>query len=148
MDLALVAPSTDPDGSGPSPSNTVDTAHPNWHPVPMTAAPSGAPLFVATERLGWPPAPRGWRRWIPWETQRQMVYGDRPDEPSATCHLQRDEEETALCGYEWEGLTPVPGSPDWTEPHPEIRCSECSTAAGVLDEDPAGRRYRYQWSDG
>lgn len=114
----------------------------------MTAAASGAPLFVATERLGWPPAPRGWRRWIPWETQKQMVYDDRPGEPSATCHLQRDEEEVALCGYEWEGLTPVPGSPDWTELHPEMRCDECSAAAGLLEEDPAGRRYRYQWSDG
>jgi hypothetical protein len=83
---------------------------------------------------------------MPWETQKQMVYGDRPYEPSATCHLQRNERENALCEYPWEGLTPIPGSPDWTDLHPEMRCDECSLAAGISTEDPAGRHYRYRWS--
>jgi hypothetical protein len=102
-------------------------------------------LFVSTERLGWPPRPRGLRRWLPGETQTKMVDDDRPDEPSATCHLQRDERENALCGYQWEGLTAVPGLPAWTDLHPEMRCSQCCRAAGVPKEDPAGRRYRLDW---
>jgi len=47
-------------------------------------APGSADGFVvSTERLGWPPPRRGWRRCVPWETQTQMVYDDRSDEPTA-----------------------------------------------------------------
>ena len=102
-------------------------------------------LIVVTERLGWPPARLGWRRWIPWETQTQMVYDDHSEDPTATCHLQRDLETPALCGYPWECLVPVPASPDWTDLHPEIRCAECSDVAGIRTEDPAGHSYHYRW---
>ena len=106
----------------------------------------GAALIVSTERLGWPPARRGWRRWIPWETQSQLIYADHPDEPSATCRLQRHERAVALCGYPWELLAPVPASPAWGDLHPEMRCDACSGVAGITTEDPAGRQYGYRWS--
>src|SRR5438477_9611173 len=102
-------------------------------------------FVVSTERLGWPPPRHGWRRWVPWETQTQMVYDDRPDEPSATCHLQRDEQSKALCGYPWEQLVAIPGAPSWTDLHPEMRCRKCTDAAEFTKEDPMGRAYRHQW---
>jgi hypothetical protein len=104
-------------------------------------------LHVATERLGWPPGRKRWRRWFG-ELQTRMVYDDRPNEPTATCHLQRHEDENALCGYHWEGLVLVPGSPTWTDLHPNLRCSDCSRGAGVPKEDPEGLQYRHDWGKG
>src|SRR4051794_4578121 len=105
---------------------------------PPVSDPTIERLFVSAERLGWPPRRRWWLRWVPWETQTRMVYEDRAEEPSATCHLQRDDRENALCGYEWEGLVMVPGHPQWTDLHPEMRCDECSKAAAFDIEHPAG----------
>jgi hypothetical protein len=98
-----------------------------------------ANMLVATERLGWPLPSQGWRRWLPWETQRRIVYDDRPEEPSATCHLQKQDRERALCGYPWERLIVVPGSPKWTDLHPDIRCRMCSEIAGSRTEEPTVR---------
>jgi hypothetical protein len=106
---------------------------------------SAPDLLVSTERLGWPPKPTGWRRFSLGEKQDRLVYDDRPSEPSATCHLQRNEREAALCGYQWEQLVLIPGTPRWSDLHPMLRCSECSKAAGILKEDPTGRDYRYRW---
>lgn len=90
-------------------------------------------------------ARRRWWHLLPWETQRRLVYDDRPDEPRATCHLQVTEEQDALCGFQWDGLVIVPGDPGWTDLHPSLGCDGCSRAAGVTDEDPAGRSFRHQW---
>jgi hypothetical protein len=76
-----------------------------------------------------------------------MVYDDRPDEPSATCHLQRDDRENALCDFPWECLVLVPESPSWTDLHPDMRCPKCSHTAGITTEDPADRQYRFRWPD-
>jgi hypothetical protein len=105
-------------------------------------------LLVATERLGWPVPRRGWRRWLPWETQKEMVYDDRSNEPTATCHLQRHENENALCGYEWEGLVPVPESPPWTDLHRNFRCTGFSRIVGIPKEDTKGHHYRHDWGTG
>jgi hypothetical protein len=83
-------------------------------------------LLVATERLGWPAPSRGWRRWVPRESQSPMVYGDGPGEPSGTCHLQLEDRENSLCGFPWEGLVVVPGSPACTDLHPEMRCPKAA----------------------
>lgn len=93
--------------------------------------------FVSTERLG---SPHG-------VVARMLGVSRRWDEdqPSATCHLQVKDEENALCGYEWEGLTRVPGDPSWTDLHPGLRCDTCSAVVGVQDEDPEGRLYRFSW---
>ncbi len=104
-----------------------------------------ADLFVSTERLGWPPRPQGWRRFVPWETQDRFVYEDRPEEPTATCHLQRDDREDALCGYEWEGLIAVPGNPEWTDLAPYMRCDQCEAASGIPVVEPSDRTNRYSW---
>ena len=74
-----------------------------------------------------------------------MVYEDHPEEPSATCHLQRDDTEDALCGYAREQLIPIPGGPGWGDLHPILRCSKCSKVAGVPKENPEGRQYRHSW---
>lgn len=91
--------------------------------------------FVSTERLG---SPHGL-------VARMLGFSGRAgeDQPTATCHLQATDEENTLCGYEWEGLTRVPGDPAWTDLHPELRCDICSAVAGVQDEDPEGRSYRF-----
>ena len=92
-------------------------------------------VFVSTERLG---SPHG--------LAAQLLGLEHPVDdgrPTATCHLQVMEEENALCGYEWEGLTRVPGDPSWTDVHPELRCDTCSIAVGVRDEDPEGRSYLF-----
>lgn len=92
---------------------------------------------VATERLGSPHHLWDWLRGRP-----------RPHDigrPTATCHLQLEDEENALCGYQWEGLNRVPGNPTWTDLHPDLRCDACSAVVGVLDEDPEGRTYRFSW---
>jgi hypothetical protein len=86
-------------------------------------------LIVGTERLGYPPPPTGWRRWLPWETQTQLVYDDRPTEPTAPCHLQVAEDQPALCGYQWECLVTIPNSPTWADIDEIWRCQECSTMA-------------------
>jgi len=86
-------------------------------------------LIVGAERLGYPPPRTDWRRWLPWETQTQLVYDDRPTEPTATCHLQVAEDQPALCGYQWEGLVTVPNSPAWADIDESWRCRVCSRLA-------------------
>jgi hypothetical protein len=89
-------------------------------------------VIVSTERLGWP-----------------KIFGARQhaDEPSATCHLQPESYREALCGYPWESLVAVPGDPAWSDLHPDLRCDDCASAAGLADEDPTGKVYRYSWAD-
>lgn len=85
-------------------------------------------LVVATERLGWPPT----------LTRRLAARLRREDPPptadadraTATCHLQPAEDAPALCGMPWETVLTIPGSPRWTDVHPELRCRECDEAAG------------------
>jgi len=85
-------------------------------------------LLVATERLGWPGEESG-RLERAGFVQRRLTYPSNPEEPTATCHLQRAEDEDALCGYQWEGLVRVPGAttledvPEWS------RCQRCAEAA-------------------
>jgi deoxycytidylate deaminase len=100
-------------------------------------------LIVSTERLGWPPLRAGLARFLPGEYQNGLVFAEEPERPTATCHLQVAAEETALCGYQWEGLATVPGAVAWEDLHPDLRCKECSLAAQRPLEDPAGRSYRY-----
>lgn len=92
--------------------------------------------LVSTERLGWPPK-RLRRAWWPIETQKQRRYDDEPDRPTATCHLQEESEQPALCGYPWELLVTVPSQPSWTQLHPDLRCDECASASGGVT-DPGG----------
>jgi hypothetical protein len=84
-------------------------------------------VIVGTERLGWPPPPKGWRRFVPWETQSQLVYDDRSDEPTACCHLQPHEEAPALCGFPWEALVAVPGDRSWDDIEEWMRCDKCAS---------------------
>lgn len=106
------------------------------------------PFTVSTERIGWPR--RRW--WHPFtavlgEYQGRLRYELCPDMPTATCHLQPSEHEPALCGHPWELLVPIPGDPDWTELHPEMRCEDCLEAAGLEREDASNRSYRYWWPE-
>jgi hypothetical protein len=106
-------------------------------------------LVVSTERLGWPPPPHGWRAitGLFYEYQDRLQYEIDPDLPTATCHLQRSVETAALCGYPWECLIAVPGSPAWTDLHPDLRCDVCEDEAGIRREEPAGRSYRFRSPD-
>lgn len=88
-------------------------------------------LIVATERLGYPPQRRGWRKFLPWEYQGQMRYPDRTDEPTAACHLQRDDDQPALCGFPWEALIEVPGQPRWEDLDTWLRCDRCDALQGT-----------------
>ena len=72
-----------------------------------------------------------------------IAVPNRPDQPTATCHLIHLEDRPALCGYEWEGLVPVPGHPDWGEFHPDLRCGECEVAAGLEREEVDDQTYRF-----
>jgi hypothetical protein len=58
---------------------------------------------VATERLGIPgdESSRLERRGV---VQKKLVYPTRSDQPTATCHLQPDPQEKALCGTSGKGL--------------------------------------------
>lgn len=92
--------------------------------------------FVSTERLGWP-TERWWRHltaWVPGEFQGRLQYEVERERPTAECHLQAQDEEPAACGYPWEGLVRVPGDPAWRELHPDLRCEDCETAAGIENE--------------
>lgn len=91
--------------------------------------------FVSTERLG---PPRGIAAGVLGVSRRAAG-----DAPTATCHLQVREEENAICGYEWEGLTRVPGAPRWADLHPELRCDACSAVLGIQDQDPKGGSYPF-----
>jgi hypothetical protein len=109
---------------------------------------SDVDLTVSTERLGWPRR-RGWRilTGVLGEYQGRMRYEVEPDMPTATCHLQPSEGEPALCGYPWEGLIRVPGNPQWTDLHPDMRCDECEAKAGIEREDPSQQTYQYHYPD-
>jgi hypothetical protein len=78
-------------------------------------------VIVATERLGTPGDESGWleRRGI---EQKRLTYPNNPDQPTATCHLQQDEHQNALCGYQWEGLVPVPGAELFNDVPVSLRC--------------------------
>ena len=79
-------------------------------------------FLVGTERLGLPSKPN-WRERHGWTLRLQNDV--EPQTPTATCHLLAAAEEPALCGYQWEGLVTVPGSPAWTDIDAGWRCSEC-----------------------
>lgn len=100
---------------------------------------------VATERLGWPRR----RRWSLFgflvDVQRQLVYDDEPDRPTATCHLQTTDDRAALCGFPWEMLIEIPGPVGWQELHPDLRCDQCSERAALPLGDPA-ETYRFDYS--
>jgi hypothetical protein len=85
-------------------------------------------LIVTTERLGIPGDESGWleRRGI---EQKRLTYPDKSDRPTATCHLQPDGRQNALCGYQWEGLVPVPGAVTLSDVPIGLRCPKCLTAA-------------------
>ena len=104
-------------------------------------------LIVSTERLGWPAPRAGWRRRLPWETQRRLVYEDRPEEPSATCHLQRQEREPALCGFHWERLIVVPGGRGWMDLESELRCKRCGEVLAVPSLGVAGAVFVFDSGD-
>jgi hypothetical protein len=87
-------------------------------------------VMIGTERLGWPRPAKGWRQFVPWESQSQLVYDDRPEEPTACCHLQPAEESPALCGFPWECLVTVPGERSWESLEDWMRCDECVKASG------------------
>jgi hypothetical protein len=84
--------------------------------------------IVSTERLGVPGDESGWleRRGI---EQKRLTYPNQPDRPTATCHLQPHERENALCGYQWEGLVPIPGAASLDDVPEEMRCPRCRSAA-------------------
>jgi hypothetical protein len=99
---------------------------------------------VATERLGWPRR----RRSSPFglgELQRQLVYDDEPDRPTATCHLQATDDTAVLCGFPWEMLIEIPGPVGWEDLHPDLRCDRCSERGGFPPADPAAT-YRFDLS--
>jgi len=95
--------------------------------------------FVSTERLGLP------RGIVARLLGRAGRVAELAGEPTATCHLQLKDDDNALCGYEWEGLSRVPGDPGWKDLHPDLRCDACSAAVNVPDGDPDGRDYRHSW---
>lgn len=93
-------------------------------------------LIVSTERLGWPPPRRGWRRvfdLLPGESQTRLVYDTSPNEPTATCHLQAEAEQAALCGYPWECLIEVPGWRTWDSLEDWLRCTVCEQEAAARE---------------
>ena len=50
-----------------------------------------------------------------------------------------------LCGYQWEGLIAIPTQPDWYDLHPDMRCDECSAAAGlILEADTGPFKFDYE----
>ena len=64
---------------------------------------------------------------------------------TVTCHLQPSERERALCRYQWEGLIAIPTQPDWYDLHPDMRCDECSAAAGlILEADTGPFKFDYE----
>jgi hypothetical protein len=85
-------------------------------------------LIVSTERLGVPgeESSRLERRGL---VQKQLVYPNGSDRPSATCHLQPGPRDNALCGYQWEGLVAVPGAESFSDVQSGLRCPKCEAAA-------------------
>lgn len=77
----------------------------------------------------------------------RLQYEIQPERPTAECHLQPADDEPALCGHVWEGLVAVPGSPDWLDLHPDLRCADCNRLAGYPFEDPHARSYRFALDD-
>lgn len=91
-----------------------------------------AGLIVSTERLGMPGDESG-RVERSGVVQRRLVYPTDSDRPTATCHLQPTEHDRALCGYQWEGLVPVPGAASFDDVPEDLRCSRC--LAQLADRD-------------
>jgi hypothetical protein len=87
-------------------------------------------VIVGTERLGYPAPQQGWRRFLRWETQAELVFDDRPEEVTATCHLQPDERSPALCGHPWERLVTVPGDRAWAD-LADWQCERCAKKAAA-----------------
>jgi hypothetical protein len=76
----------------------------------------------------------------------KLVYPDRPEEPSATCHLQPETEASALCGHPWEALIMIPGDVERLELHPDMRCDGpggCEERTGINPSDDPGGPYRF-----
>jgi hypothetical protein len=86
-------------------------------------------LIVSTERLGFLGDDASWVERKGY-VQRSPSYENHPDQPTATCHLQEGPEVNALCGYQWESLSPVPGATSLAEIPDSLRCSKCWMAAG------------------
>jgi hypothetical protein len=85
-------------------------------------------FILSTERLGFPGEEATWgeRRGY---VQKTLTYPDRPEEPTATCHLQPGVHLDALCGYQWEGLVEVPGGHSLSDVPLLLRCSGCQDTA-------------------
>ncbi len=58
-----------------------------------------------------------------------MVHEIDPGEPTATCHLQIEAEQEALCGYPWECLIEVPDRRDWHALDDCLKCDICEDEA-------------------
>jgi hypothetical protein len=88
-------------------------------------------FILSTERLGTPgpESSSGERRGY---VQKSLTYPTRPDEPTATCHLQPGAHLNALCGYQWEGLAEVPGLRLLSDVPAPLRCSGCQDSAAAL----------------
>jgi hypothetical protein len=86
-------------------------------------------VIVSTERLGLPDDDASWleRKGI---VQKSLSYPVNPDRPTATCHLQEAPEANALCGYQWEMLSPVPGAASLADVPDVLRCPKCRTLVG------------------
>jgi hypothetical protein len=85
-------------------------------------------FIVATERLGVPGAESSWLERKGY-VQKSLQYPTDPEKPSATCHLQPDEDQDALCGYEWECLVAVPDATSFADVPEELWCTKCRQAA-------------------
>lgn len=114
---------------------------PSWSDIGDTLAVSDVlpGAFVSTERLG------RQRGVVARLLGREGRVAESTGEPTATCHLQLTDDDNAVCDFEWEGLSRVPGDPGWKDLHPDLRCDACSAAVNVSDEDPDGRDYRHSW---
>jgi hypothetical protein len=94
----------------------------------VTDSEFGGNFIVSTERLGVPGDESGWleRRGI---KQTRLTYPNESERPTGTCHLQPDQRQNALCGYQWEGLVLVPSAASFADVPKEMRCSRCRSAA-------------------
>jgi hypothetical protein len=85
---------------------------------------SGMELIVGTERLGVPGEESGGLERLGY-VQKSLEYPHRPDEPTATCHIQPGQNQRALCSYQWEGLIAIPGATSLADVPEALRCTHC-----------------------